>query len=72
MTKQVPDVLTLNEVAEYQRIPRSTAYKLAQEGKIPGQKVGRHWRFHRVVIDKWLGDRDAPKTSELDGEQTRD
>lgn len=54
MTKQVPDVLTLNEVAEYLRIPRSTAYKLAQEGKIPGQKVGRHWRFHRRIIDTWL------------------
>ena len=54
MTKQVPDVLTLNEVAEYLRIPRSTAYKLAQEGKIPGQKVGRHWRFHRLVLDNWL------------------
>ena len=56
MTKQVPDVLTLNEVAEYLRIPRSTAYKLAQEGKIPGQKVGRHWRFRRTVVERWLGD----------------
>jgi len=55
MKKQAPDVLTLNEVAEYLRIPRSTAYKLAQEGKIPGQKVGRHWRFHRTVVERWLG-----------------
>ena len=61
MTKQVPDVLTLNEVAEYLRIPRSTAYKLAQEGKIPGQKVGRHWRFHKLVVDDWLGHRPDPK-----------
>jgi excisionase family DNA binding protein len=21
---------------------------------VPGQKVGRHWRFHREVIDGWL------------------
>jgi excisionase family DNA binding protein len=55
MSKRQPDVLTLNEVAEYLRIPRSTAYKLAQEGKIPGQKVGRHWRFHRTVVERWLG-----------------
>jgi excisionase family DNA binding protein len=55
MSKRQPDVLTLNEVAEYLRIPRSTAYKLAQEGKIPGQKVGRHWRFHRSVVERWLG-----------------
>jgi len=58
MTKQVPDVLTLNEVAEYLRIPRSTAYKLAQEGKIPGQKVGRHWRFRRTVVERWLGNQE--------------
>lgn len=58
MSDKPRDVLTLNEVAEYLRIPRSTAYKLAQEGKIPGQKVGRHWRFHRTVVDQWLGIRD--------------
>jgi excisionase family DNA binding protein len=62
MSKHSPDVLTLNEVAEYLRIPRSTAYKLAQEGKIPGQKVGRHWRFHRTVVENWLGHR--PGTQE--------
>jgi len=54
MSKKAPDVLTLNEVAEYLRIPRSTTYKLAQESKIPGVKVGRHWRFHREVINGWL------------------
>ena len=54
MSGKAPDVLTLNEVAEYLRIPRSTAYKLAQEGRIPGQKVGRHWRFHRGALDQWL------------------
>ena len=54
MSNGQPDVLTLNEVATYLRIPRSTAYKLAQEGKIPGQKVGRHWRFYKVALDGWL------------------
>ena len=47
-------VLTVAEAAEYLRIPKSTLYKLAQEGKIPCQKVGRHWRFHRDAIDGWL------------------
>ncbi len=55
MAKQTPDVMTLNEVAEYLRIPRSTAYKLVQEGRIPGQKVGRQWRFRRAFVEKWLG-----------------
>jgi hypothetical protein len=24
------------------------------ERKIPGQKVGRHWRFRKEAIDHWL------------------
>ncbi|MBD3407370.1 MAG: helix-turn-helix domain-containing protein [Candidatus Lokiarchaeota archaeon] len=46
-------VLTIQELAEYLKLSLTTAYKLAQRGKIPGQKVGRHWRF-RDAIDKWL------------------
>lgn len=47
-------VLTVDELAEYLKIPKSTLYKLAQEGKIPGQKVGRHWRFRKETVDRWL------------------
>jgi len=46
--------MTIEEVAAFLRIPLSSAYKLAQEGKIPGQKVGRHWRFHRAVLERWI------------------
>ncbi|HMN97670.1 MAG TPA: helix-turn-helix domain-containing protein [Phycisphaerales bacterium] len=48
-------VFTIDDLVAYLKLPKSTIYKLAQEGKIPGQKVGRHWRFHRSVIDRWLG-----------------
>jgi len=48
-------VMTITELSAYLKISKSTLYKLAQEGKVPGQKVGRHWRFHREVIDEWLG-----------------
>lgn len=47
-------VLKIDELAGYLRIPKSTLYKLAQEGKIPAQKVGRHWRFRKEAIDRWL------------------
>jgi len=55
-------VLTIDELAAYLKIAKSTLYKLAQEGKLPGQKVGRHWRFHREAVDEWLkhGGPDAP------------
>lgn len=48
------DILTVDEAAELLKIPRSSVYKLAQEGKLPAQKVGRHWRFHRTTILRWI------------------
>jgi excisionase family DNA binding protein len=33
------------------KIPKSTLYKVVREGKIPSQKVGRHWRFRKEAID---------------------
>jgi excisionase family DNA binding protein len=47
-------VFTIDELAEYLKISKSTLYKLAQEGGVPGQKVGKHWRFHKDTIDDWL------------------
>ena len=55
--KQTHSVLTIDDLAKYLKLSKSTLYKLAQEGKVPGQKVGRHWRFHKEVIDRWLGNR---------------
>ena len=54
MTQSPPDVMTIQETSQYLRVPVSSLYKLAQAGKIPCQKVGRHWRFHRTTIEKWI------------------
>lgn len=54
MAEIFPDIMTISETSKYLRIARSSLYKLAQEGKIPCQKVGRHWRFRRESIDRWL------------------
>ncbi len=49
-----PSVMTIDELADYLQVAKSTLYKLAQTGRVPGQKVGKHWRFHRAAIDQWL------------------
>lgn len=54
MAKNPGDVLTIEELAAYLKIPKSTLYKLVREGRIPSQKVGRHWRFRKIAIDHWL------------------
>jgi excisionase family DNA binding protein len=47
-------VLTLSEVAALLRVPKSTVYKLAQNGVVPAFKVGKHWRFLLRDIEGWL------------------
>jgi excisionase family DNA binding protein len=54
MTEDLPQVLTIEEASKYLRIPLSSLYKLSQNGKVPCQKVGRHWRFRKDAIDQWL------------------
>ena len=54
MANNTPEVMTIEETAQYLRVPLSSLYKLAQTGKIPCQKVGRHWRFRREAIERWL------------------
>jgi hypothetical protein len=38
----------------------STVYKLAHLGKIPAQKAGWHWRFHRATLVNWVAGKDHP------------
>ena len=50
-----PDaVMTIEELSAYLKISKSTLYKLVREGKVPSQTVGRHWRFRKEAIDRWL------------------
>ena len=48
------ELMTVQEVAEYLRVKPSSIYEWAKNGKIPGVKVGRLWRFKREQIDEWL------------------
>ena len=47
-------ILDIRQLALYLRVPKSTLYKLASAGSIPSHKVGRHWRFRRASVDRWL------------------
>ena len=64
------EFLTAEEVAEYLRLPLSTVYKLVQDKRLPGFKVGKHWRFRKETIQRWIvekeglsGNEDPKKTS---------
>lgn len=67
MIDNPPPVMTIEEISKYLQIPLSSLYKLAQEGKIPCQKVGRHWRFRKEAIDRWL---ENASRGEMNNERT--
>ena len=48
------EILTVDELHGYLKIPKPTLYALAQNGRIPAAKIGKHWRFRRIDIDEWL------------------
>ena len=47
-------ILTTKELAEYLKLTEVTIYKYANEGKIPGFKIGSRWRFDKDQIDDLL------------------
>ena len=56
MEAKLVDVLNIEELSAYLRIPKSKPYKLVREAKIPSQEVGQHWRFRKKAIERWLED----------------
>lgn len=60
MIDKYPEIMTIGETAEYLRISLSSLYKIAQDGRISCQKVGRHWRFHRGALDLWFQQMNNP------------
>ena len=55
------EILTIDELSVYLKISKSTLYKLVQENKLPGQKIGKHWRFRKDSIDNWIDETSASK-----------
>lgn len=51
------EILTVMEVAQFLRVPKSTVYKLARGGELPASKIGKHWRFLRRDIHEWMHSR---------------
>ncbi|HEY7164410.1 MAG TPA: helix-turn-helix domain-containing protein [Candidatus Binatia bacterium] len=44
------EIMTPSEVAALLKIHLKTVYKLAEKGTIPGNRIGRSWRFSRSDV----------------------
>jgi excisionase family DNA binding protein len=51
---RVEEVLTAEEAADLLRTDAATVTSMAEEGTLPGRKVGDDWRFARAAILRWL------------------
>lgn len=49
------EVFTPQEAADYLRIHTRTLRRLVKARKIKGVKVGGQFRFHRVMLEKFMG-----------------
>jgi excisionase family DNA binding protein len=54
-----PEVLSLEELADYLRIPKDVVEREASRGHIPGRRMEDTWRFLRSAVDDWLRAHDA-------------
>ena len=65
MLKNTEDsVFTVDELARYLRMQPLTIYKHAALGKIPGFKVGSHWRFKKETIDRWISEQERSNSTQ--------
>jgi excisionase family DNA binding protein len=51
---EVPEVLTVEQLAALFQVDEDTVRKLAAAGELPGRKVGADWRFARRAVLDWL------------------
>ncbi len=60
------DYLTLDEASEFLSTPKSTLYRWLREGRLPGHKLGRQWRFLQAELEAFRtggsGDRTAAES----------
>jgi excisionase family DNA binding protein len=59
------DVLTLDEAAALLKVPSDTVRSRAEEGDLPGRRLGDEWRFARMAVLTWLADGEPQKRKRL-------
>ncbi|MCG3160531.1 MAG: hypothetical protein JMDDDDMK_01600 [Acidobacteria bacterium] len=53
------EVFTLEEAANYLKLPLDTIEREASRGHIPGRRIEEAWRFLKSAIDDWLRAQDS-------------
>jgi excisionase family DNA binding protein len=54
------DLLTTRQLQDLLQIDRITVYRMLNDGRLKGVKIGNQWRFPQSEIDRLLGEERAP------------
>ena len=57
-------MMSIKDVADFLKLNQTTIYAWAQQGILPGYKLGRTWRFLRSDLETWLHERRNVETSD--------
>jgi excisionase family DNA binding protein len=60
------EIMTPSEVANLLKIHLKTVYKLAEKGVIPGNRIGRSWRFSRSDVLTLVSSKPMNLSAELE------
>ena len=47
-------IMTVKEVSDFLRLKEPTVCRLASEGKLPGVKIGKAWRFNKATLERMV------------------
>jgi excisionase family DNA binding protein len=57
---EIPDVLTPAQAAALLQVDEDDVLALAEEGRLPGRRIGAEWRFARAALVAWLSGAPEP------------
>jgi len=65
------DLLTARQVQDILKVDRITIYRMLQDGRLKGVKIGQQWRFGRSEVERLLGSGStAPEPAPAPGESS--
>lgn len=58
--KDYPDVLTVDDLADFLKIGKNATYKLLQNNEILHHRIGRNYRIPKSSVEKFLNISELP------------
>lgn len=57
------DYYSVKQMQDFLKVDRITIYRMLQDGRLKGVKIGHQWRFSQLEVDRLLGVESTPTTN---------